>query len=197
MIALAVSAAVLAWSGWRPYDRFTWWLETAPGIAGFIVLALTCRRFQFTPLCYALIAAHFAILCIGGHYTYARVPFFDTLRDVFGFSRNHYDRLGHFAQGFVPAIIARELLLRLDVVRRKNWIPFFVVCICLAISAFYELIEWWVAIASGTASNDFIGSQGDIWDTQWDMFTALIGATCAFVFLSRIHDAALQKLERR
>lgn len=188
---------VLAWSGWRPFDRFTWWLETAPGIAGFIVLGLTFGRFPLTPLCYALIAAHVAILCIGGHYTYARVPWFDLLRGVFGFSRNHFDRLGHFAQGFVPAIIARELLLRLDVVRAKNWIPFLVVCICLAISAFYELIEWWVALASGSASSDFIGSQGDVWDTQWDMCMALLGATCALSFLSRLHDHALQKLARR
>jgi putative membrane protein len=188
---------VICWSGWRPYDRLTWWLETAPGLAGIIVLLATYRRFAFSTLCYVLIALHICILCAGGHYTYARVPAFDWLRGIFDWQRNHYDRLGHFAQGFVPAIIGRELFIRLEVLNRKNWLPFLIVSVCLAISAFYEMIEWRVAILGGSASNDFIGSQGDVWDTQEDMFFALVGAVCALLFLSRFHDRALQNLAAR
>jgi putative membrane protein len=188
---LFMVVAVLSWSGWRPHDRFTWWLEVAPGLAGLIILLATYRRFELTNLCYALIAVHICVLCVGGHYTYARVPLFDWLRPVFGWHRNHYDRLGHFMQGFVPAIIAREVLIRLDVVRRQKFVPFLVVSVCLAISAFYELVEWWMAIISGGAATDFIGSQGDVWDTQSDMCLALIGAICALLFLSYFHDRAL------
>lgn len=188
---------VICWSGWRPHDRFTWWLETAPGLVGIIVLLATYRRFEFTTLCYALIALHICLLCVGGHYTYARVPAFDWLRPIFGWQRNHYDRLGHFAQGFVPAIIGRELFIRLGILNKKKWLPFLVVSLCLTISAFYELIEWWTAILSGSASNDFIGSQGDVWDTQEDMFFALIGAICALLFLSYSHDRALRKIAAR
>jgi putative membrane protein len=190
---LFMVVAVLSWSGWRPHDRFTWWLEVAPGLAGLIILLATYRRFELTNLCYALIAVHICVLCVGGHYTYARVPLFDWLRPVFGWHRNHYDRLGHFMQGFVPAIIAREVLIRLDVVRRQEWVPFLVVSVCLAISAFYELVEWWMAIISGSAATDFIGSQGDVWDTQSDMCLALIGAVCALLFLSYFHDRALRR----
>lgn len=192
LLALAV---VFCWSGWQPHDRFTWWLEVSPGLAGIIILLATYRRFQFTTLCYTLIALHICVLCVGGHYTYARVPLFDWLRPIFGWQRNHFDRLGHFMQGFVPAMIAREMFIRLNIVNRKKWIPFLVVSVCLAISAFYELIEWWTAISSGSASNDFIGSQGDIWDTQEDMFFALIGAVCAFLFLSYFHDRVLQEID--
>lgn len=192
-LLLAVMA-VIFWSGWRPYDRFTWWLEVSPGFAGIAILLATYRRFRLTTFCYALIALHICVLCVGGHYTYARVPVFDWLRPIFDWQRNHYDRLGHLMQGFVPAIIAREVLVRLDVIKRKRWIPFFVVSVCLAISAFYELLEWWTAMLSGSAADDFLGSQGDVWDTQSDMCLALIGAVCALLFLSYFHDRALQKL---
>ena len=190
---LAAVVGVMAWSGWRPYDRFTWWLEISPGLAAIILLVLTYRRFRFTSLVYVLIALHISVLCVGGHYTYARVPLFDWLRPLFGRQRNHYDRLGHFMQGFVPAIISREVLLRLAVLNRKGWLPFVVISICLAISAFYELVEWWTALFSGSAANDFLGTQGDVWDTQADMCFALIGAIVALIFLSRIHDRAFEK----
>ena len=191
---LSIVAAVLAWSGWQPYDRFTWWLEVSPVFAGLALLLATYRRFRFTTLCYGLIALHMCVLCVGGHYTYARVPAFDWLRPLFGWERNHYDRLGHLMQGFVPAIIAREVLIRLDVIKRKRWIQFLVVSICLAISAFYELLEWWAALIGGSAADDFLGSQGDVWDTQSDICLALIGAVGALLLLSYFHDRALQKI---
>ncbi len=194
-LLFGLALAVLTWSAWNPYDRFTWWLEVAPAIIGLAVMAAAYPKFQLTTVCYALIAIHISILCVGGHYTYARVPLFDWLRPIFGWQRNHYDRLGHFAQGFVPAIIARELLLRLRIVNRPGWLPFIVVCICLAISAAYELGEWLAAVVTGSAANDFIGSQGDVWDTQNDMLMALIGALSALVLMSRLHDRALRKLE--
>lgn len=191
---LALVAAVIAWSGWQPYDRFTWWLEVAPVLAGLAILLATYPRFRFTTLCYTLIALHMCVLCVGGHYTYARVPVFDWLRPVFGWERNHYDRLGHLLQGFVPAIIAREVLIRFDVIKRAKWLPFLVVSICLGISACYELCEWWAALIGGSAADDFLGSQGDVWDTQSDMCLALIGAVSALVALSYFHDRALQKI---
>lgn len=194
---LFIVGAVFCWSGWHPYDRFTWWLETAPGLAGLVILIATYRRFQLTTLCYALIALHICVLCVGGHYTYARVPVFDWLRPIFGWQRNHYDRLGHIMQGFVPALIAREVIIRLNVVNRKKWIPFLVVSVCLAISAFYELLEWWTALFSGSAADDFLGSQGDVWDTQSDMCLALTGAVCALLFLSSSHDRALRTIQIR
>jgi putative membrane protein len=192
---LAIVVAVLLWSGWRPYDRLTWWLEASPGIAGMIILVTTYRRFRFTTLCYALIALHICVLCVGGHYTYARVPLFDWVRPIVGWHRNHYDRLGHLMQGFVPALIARELIIRLDVLKRKKWLPFLVVSICMGISAVYELIEWATALVAGAASTDFLGTQGDVWDTQTDMFLALIGAISALVFLSALHNRAIRQLE--
>ena len=191
---LAMVVAVIAWSGWQPYDRFTWWLEVSPALAGIAILLAIYRRFRFTTLCSTLIALHICVLCVGGHYTYARVPAFDWLRPIFGWERNHYDRLGHLMQGFVPAIIAREVLIRFDVVKRKGWLPFLVVSICLAISAFYELLEWWTALLSGSAADDFLGSQGDVWDTQSDMCLALIGAAGALLLLSYLHDRALEKV---
>lgn len=195
-LALLVTVIlVILWSAWRPHDRFTWWLEVAPGLVGIVVLLATYRRFRFTTLCYTLIALHICVLCVGGHYTYARVPLFDWLRPLFAWQRNNYDRLGHFMQGFVPAIIARELLLRLGVLARKNWLPFVVLSICLAISALYELIEWWTALLNGAAANDFLGSQGDVWDTQADMCVAVVGATAALVLLSALHSRAIRKLE--
>ena len=192
---LATVIAVMLWSAWGPHDRFTWWLEVTPGLVGLAILLATYRRFRFTTLCYTLIALHICVLCVGGHYTYARVPFFDWLRPIFAWQRNNYDRLGHFMQGFVPAIIAREILIRCGVLARQNWLPFLVLAICLAISALYELIEWWTALLSGAAANDFLGSQGDVWDTQADMCVALIGATAALLLLSAIHNRAIRKLE--
>lgn len=158
---------------------------------GLVVLTTTYRRFQFTTLCYVCIALHMSLLCVGGHYTYAREPFFSWLRDIFHWHRNHFDRLGHFAQGFVPALIARELFIRLGVFNRRGWLPFVVICVCLGISASYEFIEWWTALLSGSASTEFLATQGDLWDTQEDMFMALIGAVCALVFFSRWQDRQL------
>jgi putative membrane protein len=186
--------AVLAWSVWKPYDRLTWWLETFPTTIGLIILAATYRKFRFTTLCYTCIALHMCLLCVGGHYSYAREPVFNWLRSVFHWHRNHFDRLGHFAQGFVPALIAREIFLRLRVFNRPNWLPFVVICVCLAISASYEFIEWWTAALTGSASTEFLATQGDVWDTQEDMFMALIGAICSLVFMSRWQDRQLAKL---
>jgi putative membrane protein len=192
---LATVVLVLLWSSWQPHDRFTWWLEVTPGLVGLLFLLATYRRFRFTTLCYTLIALHICVLCVGGHYTYARVPLFEWLRPIFAWQRNNYDRLGHLMQGFVPAIIAREVLLRFNIIARKNWLPFLVVSICLGISAFYELVEWWTAMASGAAANDFLGSQGDVWDTQSDMCHALVGAISALVLLSTLHNRAIRNLE--
>ena len=192
---LTTVVTVILWSRWRPYDPFTWWLEVSPALAGLALLLGTYRRFRFTTLCYTLIAIHICVLCVGGHYTYARVPFFDYLRPLFAWQRNNYDRVGHLMQGFVPAIIAREVLLRIQVLRRTKWLPFLVLSICLAISALYELIEWCTALLSGAAANDFLGSQGDVWDTQEDMCCALVGALVALVSLSALHNRAIRKLE--
>ena len=185
--------ALLVWSAINPKEYFTWFLEVLPAVLGILVLAITFKKFRFTNLVYVLIFFHCAILIVGGHYTYAEVPLFDWIRDVFHQSRNNYDKLGHFAQGFVPAMIARELLIRKKVVLKKSWLPFIVVCIALAISAVYELIEWAVSILSGEGGDSFLGTQGDIWDTQSDMLFALIGAILALLTLSRVHDRQLLK----
>ena len=161
-----------------------------------IILAATYKKFPLTPLTYWLILIHAIILMIGGHYTYAKVPLFDSLRDAFDLSRNHYDRLGHLAQGFIPAIIAREILLRRSPLNHGKWLFFIVTCICLAISAFYEFIEWWVAIAVGGDAESFLALQGDIWDTQSDMFLAMIGAILALLTLRRLHDHQLARLQK-
>ena len=194
LLLLLGVAIVFAWSAWQPYDRLTWWLEIFPGLLGLIVLAATYQRFRFTTVVYTLIALHICLLCVGGHYTYARVPLFDWLREIFHWHRNHYDRLGHFAQGFVPAMIAREMFIRLGVLQRKTWMPFLVLSVCLAISASYEFIEWWTALLSGSASTEFLATQGDVWDTQEDMFMALIGATCALVFMRPLQDRQLARM---
>jgi putative membrane protein len=194
---LFVTALVFAWSGWRPYDRLTWWLETTPGILGALLLIATYTRFRFTTLCYTLIALHIMLLCVGGHYTYARVPLFNWLEPIFGWHRNHFDRLGHFAQGFVPALIARELFIRLRVVSSSGWRCAIVILICMGISALYELLEWVTALTAGSASTAFLGTQGDVWDTQEDMFMALIGAICALVFMSRWQNKQMRKLPSR
>ena len=190
---LIIFFAVLAWSAWNPHDYPTWWLEVSPALIALGVLAATRRLFPLTPLAYWLILAHAVILMIGGHYTYAEVPLFDWLQEVLGQRRNNFDKLGHFAQGFVRAIIARELLIRLEVVSEPAWRDFLIVCLCLAISAFYELIEWWVALLSEEAADSFLGTQGYVWDTQSDMWFALIGAVSALVLLSRLHDRQLRE----
>jgi len=189
---LSVFFGVLAWSAWHPHDYPTWWLEVAPALVGFVLLIATRRSFPLTPLAYWLILGHAVVLMVGGHYTYAEVPAGDWLRDLVGGERNNYDKLGHFVQGFVPAIIAREILVRNRVVMRRGWLGFVVVCICLAVSACYELLEWWVALFSEEAAEAFLGTQGYEWDTQSDMFLALVGATLAVVLLSRSHDRQLQ-----
>jgi putative membrane protein len=157
-------------------------------------MAATYNRFRLTPLAYFLILVHSIILMVGGHYTYAEVPLFDWIRDIFGMARNNYDKIGHLAQGFIPAVIAREILLRLKVISKKSWLAFIVICICLAISAFYELIEWCAALLSGAAAEAFLGTQGYIWDTQSDMAIALLGTTLALLFLAKIHDRQLQDI---
>lgn len=184
--------ALLAWSAYQPHDWLTWFLETVPAMAGVMILLFTYPMFRLTPLVYALIWLHAAVLLIGGHYTYAEMPLFNWLRDVWHLDRNYYDRVGHVFQGFVPAMIAREILLRRSPLQPGKWLFFIVTCICLAISAFYEFIEWWVALASGEAATAFLATQGDIWDTQWDMFLALCGALVAQVSLRRIHDRQLR-----
>jgi len=193
-VLVALVLGVLAWSGVHPADRFTWLMEVFPVLIGLPVLLLTARRFRFTTLVCALLAVHAVILMVGGRYTYAEVPLGFRMQEWFGFARNHYDRIGHFAQGFVPAMVAREILVRRSPLARSRWLPFVVVAFCLAFSAFYELIEWWTALATGTAATAFLGTQGDPWDTQWDMCWALIGAVSALVLLSRLHDRALRRL---
>jgi putative membrane protein len=191
-VLLAIVAGVFLWSGWSPKDRLTWALEVFPVIVAVPILIATRRRFPLTMLAYGLIAVHAVILMIGGRYTYAEVPLFDWIRDAFHLARNHYDRLGHFAQGFVPAIVAREVLLRRTPLRRGGWLFFLVTCVCLAISAVYEILEWGTAAASGSAADAFLGTQGDPWDTQKDMLFAWIGATAAQLTLARVHDRQLE-----
>ena len=188
-------AAVFVWSGIKPREIATWWLEVMPVIIGIPILVATYRRFPLTPLAYVLIWLHAIILLIGGHYTYAEVPLFNWLRDALDLSRNHYDRVGHFAQGFVPAILAREILLRTSPLRPGGWLFFLVCCVCLAISASYELVEWWAALlTSPDTGTAFLGTQGDAWDTQWDMLLALIGSISAQLSLGRAHEAELDRL---
>lgn len=189
---ITVFVAALAWSAISPHDYPTWWLEVIPALIAAAVLWATRKRFPLTTLTYVLILVHSIILMVGGHYTYAEVPLGDWVREAFDQSRNNYDKLGHFAQGFVPAIVARELLIRLEVVTRRGWRNFLVVCICLAISAFYELIEWAVAMVSGTAADAFLGTQGYTWDTQSDMAWALLGAVSALLLLGSWHDRQLR-----
>ena len=198
LVLLAIGAAVFVWSGIAPYDRTTWWLEVFPILIAVPLLAATYRRFPFTPLVYRLILLHAIVLMVGGHYTYARVPLGFWVQDALHLSRNHYDRLGHFVQGFVPAMVAREVLLRRSPLVRGKWLFVIVTALCLSISACYEFIEWWSAVLGGTAANDFLGTQGDVWDTQWDMFIAFIGAIVAQLTLARVQDRELngQRFER-
>lgn len=192
---LAVWAAVLVWSGIQPHDRFTWVLEITPAVLALLVCAfLFPSRLRFSTLVYVLICIHCVVLMIGGKYTYAEMPVFNWLRDGYHLSRNYYDRVGHFMQGFTPAIITREVLIRKQVVRpgSTGWLHFIVVCIALAFSAVYEFVEWWVALLTGESATAFLGTQGDPWDTQWDMFMCTCGAILALVLLHGVHDRALR-----
>jgi putative membrane protein len=190
---IASLLAIFIWSFINPHDYFTWFLEVLPALVGFAILACTYRRFTFTPLVYWLIWLHMIVLMVGGHYTYAEVPLFDWLKPVFGWTRNNYDKVGHFMQGFVPVLIARELLLRKRVVVKKGWLPALLVLAILGTSAAYELIEWGVSVATGSAGDSFLGTQGYIWDTQSDMLFCLIGSLAALLLLSKWHDAQMKK----
>lgn len=180
------------WSGINPKDQFTWFLEVLPALIAIIVLAMTYNSFRLSNLAYSLILIHCIILMVGGHYTYADVPLFEYIKDITNSSRNNYDKLGHLAQGFVPAIITREIILRKNIINGQHWQTFFIVCFCLGFSAFYELIEWWIALASGQGAVEFLGTQGYIWDTQSDMGFALLGSILALISLSRYHDTQLK-----
>ena len=186
--------ATLIWSGIYPRDQFTWLLEVLPAVVGALILLATYKKFPLTPLLYALILAHCIVLMVGGHYTYAEVPLFDTLKEVLHWERNNYDKVGHFFQGFVPALIAREIFIRKQVISTKTWLNFIVICVVLAISAFYELIEWWVALATKENAEAFLGTQGYVWDTQSDMAYALLGGIIALFSLSSLHDKELKQL---
>ncbi len=191
---LLVAMGALAVSGISPYDWATWVMEVFPIVVAVPVLLLTFRKFPLTPLAYVLIFLHALILMLGGHYTYARVPLGFWVQDLLDLGRNHYDRLGHFAQGFVPAILVREVLLRRSPLVRGKWLFVLVTAFCLAVSACYEFIEWWAALIGGASAEAFLGTQGDVWDTQWDMFLALVGAIVAQLTLSGVHDRQLARL---
>ncbi len=196
LVICAIWALALIASGIAPYDRLTWVMEVLPVLIAALVLIATRSRLPLTNLVYVLIAIHGLILIYGGAYTYARVPLGFWLQELLGFERNPYDRLGHFAQGLVPAMLARELLLRVFRIEGRNILNFLVICVALAISAFYELIEWWAALAMGADADEFLGTQGDVWDTQWDMFLALSGAILALLVLSRWHDRQMIRLKK-
>ena len=194
LVWIVIFASVLIWSGIGPRDYPTWVLEASPAVIGAMVLWFTRVSFPMTTLAYVLILIHCVILMIGAHYTYAEVPLFDWIREPLGFQRNNYDKLGHFAQGFVPAVVAREIVIRKKVFSSTRWQDFFIVCFCLGFSAFYELLEWWVALLSEEGAEAFLGTQGYVWDTQSDMFLALLGAVAALALLRRLHDRQLNAL---
>ena len=194
LIWITVFLSVLIWSAIEPADRLTWWMEVIPALLGFVILWLTRKRFPLTGMVYFLILIHSIILMVGGHYTYAEVPIGDWLRDLSGGDRNNYDKLGHLAQGFVPVMIAREIMIRNRVVEVRGWLTFLLLCVVLAVSAFYELIEWWAALLSEEAADAFLGTQGYVWDTQSDMLWALCGAILALVTLSKWHDRQISAL---
>jgi putative membrane protein len=200
---LVLFAPVLAWSWLHPHDRFTWWLESVPIVAAIPLMLATQKRFPLSSMLLVLIWLHGTVIVVGGHYTYAEVPLGEWAKGWFGWTRNNYDKLGHFAEGFVPAILTRELLLRnsplrgIESGRPSRWLGFLVVCVCLAFSAFYELIEWCVAVTTGEAADAFLGTQGDPWDTQTDMLMALVGALVAVVGFSHLHDRSLARLLAR
>ncbi|QTN34423.1 DUF2238 domain-containing protein [Akkermansiaceae bacterium] len=186
---------VLAWSGWQPFDTLTWWLEVAPVFVGFIVIFIAqAMGWRLSNFALVLVGLHMVVLTVGGHYTYALVPIGDWAKDSFGFSRNHYDRLGHIMQGLVPAIVCREVFIRNKVIAKRGWMAFCTVCFCMAVSAIYELLEWVAALVSEEAAESFLGTQGDNWDTQSDMFCALIGALFAVILLRAPHDRSMRKL---
>jgi len=186
--------STLIWSGINPKDQFTWFLEVVPALVGIIVMGATFNTFRLTKLAYTLILIHCIILMVGGHYTYAEVPLFDWIKNSFELERNNYDKIGHLAQGFIPAIIIREIFIRKEIINKPGWLPFIVVSICLAISAFYELIEWWVAELTGDSAEAFLGTQGYIWDTQSDMAWALFGAILSLILLSKIHSKQIREM---
>ncbi|MBN2361971.1 MAG: DUF2238 domain-containing protein [Deltaproteobacteria bacterium] len=194
LIVLALVAIAMAISAIRPFDWPTWWMEVAPILVAAPILIATYRRFPLTPLVYWLLLVHALILVVGAHWSYAEVPLGFWVKDWLGLDRNHYDRLGHFAQGFIPALVAREVLLRLTPLQRGGWLFFIVASICLAASACYEFIEWWAAVIGGSTADAFLGSQGDIWDAQWDMFMCLCGAILSQLLLRRWHDRQLAAL---
>lgn len=191
---VAIFSVILIWSVLSPKDYQVWLLEVTPALIGVVILALTYNSFRLTTLVYTLILIHCAILMVGGHYTYAEVPLFDWIKDYLEQDRNNYDKIGHLAQGFIPAMIAREILIRKKVIQGTAWRNFLIVCCCLALSAFYELIEWWVALFSDEAADAFLGTQGYVWDTQSDMALALTGAILALLLLSKFHDRQLKAL---
>jgi len=191
---MVIFFTVLIWSGINPKDQLTWLLEVAPALIGGVLLATTYNTFRLTSLLYFLVLIHCLILMVGGHYTYAEVPFFDGL---WGAQRNNYDKVGHFFQGFVPALLAREVLIRKNIINGRRWRSFIVVSLCLAFSAFYELVEWWVALVTGAGAEAFLGTQGYVWDTQSDMGFALFGAICSLLLLSNLHDKQLKGLAGR
>jgi putative membrane protein len=195
LLALCI-APVMVWSAWCPYDRLTWWLEVAPVFLALVAMGIAEKRtgWRFSGFALLCIFLHMVVLAVGGHYTYARVPVGDWASGWFGWERNHYDRLGHIMQGFVPAVVCREIFLRTGVLARRGWLGFCVTSFCLGFSALYELIEWAAALISAEAAESFLGTQGDGWDTQWDMFLALCGALGALMFASRLHDRAIRKL---
>jgi putative membrane protein len=195
-VFLFIFCAVFIWSAINPKDYFTWFLEVVPAIIALFILTFTYKEFKFTSLVYTLILIHCIILMVGGHYTYAQVPAFDFIKEFFNQDRNNYDKIGHFAQGFIPAMVAREIIIRKNIINIEAWRNFFIVCFCLAFSAFYELIEWWVAIFSSDSADDFLGTQGYIWDTQSDMAWALFGAVLALIILSKYHSKQLLNIKK-
>lgn len=197
LIWITVFLSVLIWSAIEPADRLTWWMEVIPALVGFVILLMTRQRFPLTGLVYVLILIHAIILMVGGHYTYAEVPIGDWLRDLSGGDRNNYDKLGHLAQGFVPVMIAREIMIRNKVVVIRGWLTFLLICVVLAISAFYELVEWWAALLSKEAAEAFLGTQGYVWDTQSDMFWALCGSILALLTLSKWHGRQISAIVAR
>lgn len=196
-ILIALFAAGLLLSAIQPHDYFTWFLEVFPGIIGLIVLVITFNKFRFSDVTYVMILLHCYILFVGGHYTYAEVPLFDWIKELFHQSRNNYDKVGHFAQGFVPAMIVRELFIRKQIVKQGGWLSFITVSVCAAISVFYEFLEWFVAIVSGQSADAFLGTQGYVWDTQSDMLYAVIGAVCMVVFFGRFHDRQISRMNNQ
>lgn len=197
IVLLTALIACLIISGWSPFDRLTWLLEVFPILIGAPLLIATYKRFPLTPLLYRLLFIHSLVLTLGAHYTYARVPIGYWLQDIFSLTRNHYDRIGHLAQGFFPAILAREILLRRSPLVPGKWLFFLVVCVCLAFSALYEMLEWWTAIMSGEAAVAFLATQGDVWDTQWDMFLALIGSLAAQIMFASSHNRSIARIDPR